>query len=220
MLKFTHQSIISLNIRNYIQFLFFMKLNKALTLASNSPRRKEILSLAGFSFDIKVIPTDELFPQEMPAELVPIYLAEAKAACFSAIIQDEIILCADTVVIISDDLGNKSLLNKPQDAEDAIKMLKSLSNQTHQVVTGVCLLTKEEKISFSDTSWVSFKQLTDWEIEHYIAHYQPFDKAGSYGVQDFIGMIGIQKIEGSFYTIMGLPIHKVYENLQKYIIHD
>ncbi len=197
-----------------------MELSKALTLASNSPRRKEILSMAGFSFDIRVIPTDENFPEDMASELVPVYLAEAKATCFEAIIQDEIILCADTVVIVSDSSGQKSLLNKPQNAEEAIKMLKSLSNRTHQVVTGVCLFSKDEKISFSDTALVSFKELSDWEINHYISHYQPFDKAGSYGVQDFIGMIGIQKIEGSFYTIMGLPIHKVYENLQKYIIRS
>jgi len=190
-----------------------MRLSKTLILASNSPRRKEIMSNAGFEFTVKVKPTDEHFSDTMPVEEVPIYLAKTKADCFTDELNDEIILCADTVVII-----NNQILNKPADATEAKAMLRLLSNQTHRVITGVCVMTKDETITFSDTALVTFKELTDWEIDYYIETCRPFDKAGSYGVQDFIGMIGIPRMEGSFYTVMGLPIHRVYEHLEKYII--
>jgi septum formation protein len=190
-----------------------MKLSKPLILASNSPRRKEIMHNAGYDFSVKVIPTDESFSSDIPADEVPIYLAKQKAECFRNSLQDEIVLCADTVVIIDGEI-----LNKPADATEATKMLKLLSGKTHKVVTGVCIMTKEETVAFNDTTFVHFKELTDWEIAYYIDRCKPFDKAGSYGVQDFIGMIGIPHIEGSFYTVMGLPIHRVYEALEKYLV--
>lgn len=190
-----------------------MKLVRPLILASNSPRRKEIMSNAGYDFSVKVIPTDEAFPDDMPAKRVPVFLAENKAKCFENEIQNEIILCADTVVVV-----DNQIINKPENKDDAVRMLKLLSGKTHRVITGVCVLTKEEMISFADTTFVQFKELSDWEIEYYIEKCKPFDKAGAYGVQDFIGMIGIPKIEGSFYTVMGLPIHKVYEALEKYVL--
>ncbi|WP_259014875.1 Maf family nucleotide pyrophosphatase [Emticicia fluvialis] len=190
-----------------------MQLSKPLILASNSPRRKEIMHNAGFGFSIKVIPTDEVFPAEMPVAEVPAYLAKNKAECFRETLSDEIVLCADTVVIVDNEI-----INKPAGIDDARRMLRLLSNKVHRVITGVCMMTAEETITFSDTTYVTFKPLSDWEIEYYIQKCQPFDKAGSYGVQDFIGMIGITKIEGSFYTVMGLPIHKVYEQLQRFMV--
>lgn len=190
-----------------------MQLTRPLILASNSPRRKEIMHNAGFEFSVKVIPTDEVFPADMPVEEVPAFLARSKAACFKETLVNEIILCADTVVIVENEI-----INKPVDMNDARRMLRLLSNRVHRVITGVCIMTQEGTISLADTTYVSFKPLSDWEIEYYIQKCHPFDKAGSYGVQDFIGMIGISKIEGSFYTVMGLPIHRVYEELEKYMI--
>ncbi len=207
-----------------------MKLSKPLVLASNSPRRKEIMHNAGYEFTIKVIPTDESFSADMPVEEVPVFLARTKAECFRENLQDEIILCADTVVII-DQTNEESqvwpshvrpsqILNKPANASEAKEMLRKLSGRVHRVITGVCVMTATETISFADTSYVHFKALTDWEMDYYIERCKPFDKAGAYGVQDFIGMIGIPKIEGSFYTVMGLPIHRVYEALEKYVLRN
>lgn len=192
---------------------FVMQLARPLILASNSPRRKEIMHNAGFEFSVKVIPTDEAFPAEMPVEEVPAFLAKNKAACFIENLTDEIILCADTIVVV-----NNEIINKPTDIEDARRMLRLLSDRVHRVITGVCIMTKEEAITLADTTYVTFKPLSEWEIEYYILKCHPFDKAGSYGVQDFIGMIGITQIEGSFYTVMGLPIHRVYEKLEKFMI--
>jgi septum formation protein len=193
-----------------------MKLSKPLILASNSPRRKEIMQNAGYDFSVKVMPTDENFSSEMHIEEVPVFLAKVKAECFRNKLNNEIILCADTVVIIDAAPHPNQILNKPNDAKEAKEMLKILSGKTHRVITGVCMMTQEETIAFSDTTLVHFKELSDWEIDYYIETCHPFDKAGSYGVQDFIGMIGIDRIEGSFYTVMGLPIHRVYEALKKY----
>lgn len=183
-----------------------MKLSNPLILASNSPRRKQILADAGFDFTVKVKPTDEIFPETMPADQVPVFLAEQKAFCFKDKIQDEIILCADTVVIVDGEI-----LNKPPNFEEAQAMLRKQSNKIQKVVTGVCLMTATQKISFADTTLVQFKELSEAEISYYIEKARPFDKAGAYGVQDFIGMVGINRLEGSFYTVMGLPIHRVYE---------
>lgn len=197
-----------------------MKLSKPLVLASNSPRRKEIMHNAGYEFTVKVIPTDESFSEEMPVEEVPVFLARTKADCFRDNLQDEIILCADTVVVIDQENTKSKILNKPANHAEAKEMLRMLSGRVHRVITGVCVMTAEETIGFADTSYVHFKELSDWEIDYYIERCKPFDKAGAYGVQDFIGMIGIPKIEGSFYTVMGLPIHRVYEVLEKYVLRN
>ena len=197
-----------------------MKLSKPLVLASNSPRRKEILHNAGYEFTVKVIPTDESFSDELPVGEVPVFLARTKAECFREKLQDEIILCADTVVIIDHENKKSTILNKPADHAEAKAMLRILSGRVHRVITGVCVMTAEETIGFADTSYVHFKGLSEWEIDYYIERCKPFDKAGAYGVQDFIGMIGIPKIEGSFYTVMGLPVHRVYEALEKYVLRN
>jgi septum formation protein len=189
-----------------------MKLTKPLILASNSPRRRQILSEAGFQFEVHVKPTDEVFPATMPAAEVPVFLAEQKAAAFENLLGNELLLTADTVVLI-----NGEILNKPNDEDEAFVMLRKLSGQMHQVITGVCLRSSERTESFADITKVYFRELTDDEIRYYIKACRPFDKAGSYGVQDFIGMVGIERIEGSFFTVMGLPIHRVYDVLKPYI---
>jgi septum formation protein len=186
--------------------------NKKIVLASNSPRRKEILSQAGFRFDVEVREIEESFPAEMELEKVPEFLAENKAGKFTEDLEDRLIITADTVVI-----AQGQILNKPQDKKEAIAMLTLLSDKEHKVVTGVCILANNYKKVFSDTTLVSFNKLTDSEINYYIDTCNPFDKAGSYGVQDFIGMIGVRSINGSFYNVMGLPIHKVYGYLKDFI---
>jgi septum formation protein len=189
-----------------------MKIKKKIILASGSPRRKQILADAGFTFEVEVRPTDEAFDPTMQPELVPEFLSKQKVDQFTEYGQDYIILGSDTVVII-----DNQILNKPQSKDEAITMLTKLSGKTHKVVTGVSVKMGKEIQSFSDITRVHFSELSNAEIDFYIDQYKPFDKAGAYGVQDFIGMVGIDKIEGSFYTVMGLPIHKVYQHLKPYI---
>lgn len=188
-----------------------ISLQYPLVLASGSPRRKQLMTDAGFQFTIETRPTDEAFPADMPADEVAEYLARQKAAEFVADLGDRIVLCADTVVILDD-----QILNKPQDAADAHRMIRSLSGRSHRVRTGVCILSPTGMESFTDETLVQFAQLTDVEIEYYIRECAPFDKAGAYGAQDFIGLVGIERLEGSFYTVMGLPTHRVYQELKKF----
>lgn len=171
---------------------------------------------AGFSFTIETRPTDELFPESMPVNEVAEYLACQKAEQFRADLGNRIILCADTVVILAN-----QILNKPQDEADALRMLRLLSGQTHRVRTGVAILAPDDNgepqlQSFTDETTVQFATLTDDEITYYIRECKPFDKAGSYGAQDFIGLVGIERLDGSFYTVMGLPTHRVYQALKQY----
>ncbi len=189
-----------------------MILSKKLILGSNSPRRKEILSQAGFDFEVEVRETNEDFSSELDLDKVPEFLALNKALEFQDDINGRLILTADTVVI-----SENRILNKPQNYQEAVEMLELLSNSEHKVVTGVCILGDEIQKVFSDIALVKFNKLSHQEIDYYIRTCKPFDKAGSYGVQDFIGMIGIPKINGSFYTVMGLPIHLIYKNLSQYI---
>jgi septum formation protein len=190
-----------------------LSLRYPLVLASGSPRRKQLMTDAGFEFTIETRPTDEVFPATMPADEVAEYLARQKADEFRADLGNRIVLCADTVVILDD-----QILNKPQDEADARRMLSALSGRTHRVRTGVCILTPDETISFTDETTVLFAPLTDDEITYYIRTCTPFDKAGSYGAQDFIGLVGIDRLDGSFYTVMGLPTHRVYQALKRYTI--
>ncbi|GAB2566194.1 Maf-like protein [Spirosoma areae] len=166
---------------------------------------------AGFDFTIETRPTDETFPDTMPADEVAEYLARQKAEQFLADAGNRIILCADTVVIL-----DNQILNKPTDEADARRMLRALSGRTHRVRTGVAILAPEGLDSFTDETTVQFASLTDEEITYYIRKCQPFDKAGSYGAQDFIGLVGIDRLDGSFYTVMGLPTHRVYQVLKMY----
>jgi septum formation protein len=166
---------------------------------------------SGFEFRVEKPEVDENFPAELPLDQVARYLASKKAEYFRPLIHDEIILTADTVVI----LGN-TILNKPGDRAEAIAMLSRLSGNTHIVMTGVCIISKEKEESFDDTTEVTFVKLTMEEIEYYVDHYRPYDKAGAYGAQDWIGMVAIEKITGSYFNVMGLPIHKVYQHLQNW----
>ncbi|ARK11462.1 Maf family protein [Fibrivirga algicola] len=182
-----------------------------LVLASGSPRRRQLLADAGFAFTIETRPTDELFPADMPVDDVAEFLARQKAAEFARDLGERVILCADTVVIL-----DNQILNKPIDAADAHRMLRSLSGRAHRVRTGVCLLTPAGLSSFTDEATVHFAELTDEEIDYYIRVCKPFDKAGAYGAQDFIGLVAVHRLEGSFYTVMGLPTHRVYQALLPY----
>jgi septum formation protein len=184
-------------------------LTHPLILASSSPRRQYLMREAGFEFTVEKPEADESFPPNLPVDQVARYLAVKKAEQFRTTIHHEIVVTADTVVILDGEI-----LNKPADRDEAIAMLHKLSGRTHLVMTGVCILSAEKEESFDDTTEVTFKQLTRQEIEYYVDHYKPYDKAGAYGAQDFIGMIAIEKITGSYFNVMGLPIHKVYEHLK------
>ena len=181
-------------------------------LASNSPRRKELLAGLGLDFEVRVIQgVDESYPASLPAAEVAQYIAEKKADAYrAAMAPDELIITADTVVIVGDDI-----LGKPKDEADAVRMLREISGRTHQVTTGVSLLTATQQRSFSVTTDVTFKALTDEEIQHYVTHYRPFDKAGAYGIQEWIGYIGVTGLHGSYYNVMGLPVQRIYSELEK-----
>lgn len=187
------------------------QLKHPLVLASSSPRRQYLMKEAGFTFTSEKPDVDESFPSALPVDQVAKYLAEKKAEYFRLTIKDEIIVTADTVVI----LQNK-IINKPEDRPDAIAMLSALSGNTHLVMTGVCIISKEKEDSFDDTTEVTFENLSQAEIEYYVDTYKPYDKAGAYGAQDWIGMIAIKKIVGSYFNVMGLPIHKVYQHLMRW----
>ena len=185
-----------------------MSIQRPLILASSSPRRQYLMKEAGFNFTVEKPDVDESFPAELPSEQVAKYLAEKKAEYFRLAMKNEIVLTADTIVVLED-----KILNKPSDRIEAISMLGELSGHTHRVITGVCIMSMEKEESFDDTTEVTFQKLTQQEIEFYVDHYKPYDKAGAYGAQDWIGMVAIRKIVGSYFNVMGLPIHKVYQHL-------
>ncbi len=179
-------------------------------LASKSPRRQELLRLMDIDFRIVLKEVDESYPANLTSEQVAVFIAEKKARAFDEEIVDEIVLTADTIVCIDD-----KILGKPENAAHAIEMLQLLSGRMHRVITGVCLLYKHHYHSFYDVSEVYFSKLSDAEIEGYVHKYKPFDKAGSYGIQERIGLIGIERINGSYTNVVGLPTEKLYRELQK-----
>jgi len=180
---------------------------KTIVLASQSPRRQELLSDLGISFEVKTKPTQEDFPYDMDTHKIAEYLAIKKASAFEPE-ENEIIITADTVVI-----HNNNVMNKPKDDEEAKNMLNKLSNSYHNVITGVCVFHKNNKHSFSELTKVKFKTISDKEIDYYINNFNTSDKAGAYGIQDWIGKIGIKSIEGCYYNVMGLPLHSLYKYL-------
>lgn len=188
-----------------------MTLGRPLILASTSPRRQFLMKEAGYIFRVEAPRSDERFPDFMPAEMVPRFLAEEKGKAFKDLIQDEIVITADTVVIL-----DGQILNKPQNRQEAIHMLSLLAGRTHKVITAVCLLAAEKQDLFDDATKVTFRKLDEKEIEYYVDTCQPFDKAGAYGAQDWLGMVGISKIIGSYFTVMGMPMHKVYTHLRDF----
>ena len=187
-----------------------MVINK-LILASNSPRRKELLAGLGLPFEVKVLQDiDESYPADLPVSDVALYIAGKKADAYRAVEKaDELIITADTVVIVGDEI-----LGKPVDEADAVRMLRLLSGRTHQVTTGVCLLTATNEHRFAVTTDVTFKALSDEEIHYYVDTYKPFDKAGAYGIQEWIGYVGVTCLHGSYYNVMGLPVQRIYEALR------
>lgn len=179
-------------------------------LASASPRRQQLLRDAGFDYEIRLKHVEETYPCDLPAEQVPEYLACLKAKAFEGeLAADELLITADTVVCL-----DGRILGKPNGRKEAVEMLRELSGKKHTVVTGVCLTTNERRRSFSSKTDVCFKCLDEAEIVYYVDNYEPFDKAGAYGIQEWIGYIGITGIEGSFYNVMGLPVQRLYEVLK------
>jgi septum formation protein len=183
-----------------------------LILGSGSPRRQELLKSLGFNYTLKPINANEDFPLQLKAQNIPVYLAEKKASAYpDDIKENEILITADTIVWCEG-----KVLNKPANYNEGCLMLGALRGKMHEVFTAVCLKGKNKQITFYDTSKVYFKQLNGDEIDFYLKNYSPYDKAGGYGVQDWIGYIGIEKIEGSFYNVMGLPVKILFEELLKF----
>ncbi len=190
---------------------FLKKYN--IVLASKSPRRRQLLEEMDIDFEVRTKNVDESFPENLIKEQVAIYLCEKKAAAFThaEIGDNDLIITADTIVCL-----NEKIFNKPGDRAHAIKMLEELSRKKHEVITGVCLRTREKQVSFCVTTDVYFKNFTTEEITFYVEKYKPFDKAGAYGIQEWIGHIGIEKIEGSYFNVMGLPTARLYKALMDF----
>ena len=187
--------------------------NYKIILASNSPRRKELLAGLDVEFEVKVLPgIDESYPDNLPVEKIPQYIAQEKAEAYRNLIDEEtLVITADTVVVLGDEI-----LGKPKDDEDACRMLRELSGKTHQVITGVCLTTLRKQKRFAVTTNVTFKAFTDDEINYYVSHYHPLDKAGAYGIQEWIGHIGVTALNGSYFNVMGLPVQRIYSEMQRF----
>lgn len=182
-------------------------------LASQSPRRKELLAGLNVDFRSIVIPDiDESFPDTLQGEEIPKYIASRKAQAYESLLkEDTLVITADTIVLL-----NNQVYGKPEDAADAKRMLLDLSGKTHLVITGVCLRTFTQTVTFAVTTEVRFALLDEAEIDFYISRYQPFDKAGAYGVQEWIGYVAVEHIEGSYFNIMGLPVQRLYQELKKF----
>ena len=182
-----------------------------LILSSNSPRRKELLAGLDIPFEVRVIEDiDESYPDSLPTGEIAEYIAQKKAAAYE-VGNDEVLITADTIVVLDD-----QILGKPADAEEAKQMLRSLSGKTHHVITGVCLKSRDQQHHFSVISEVTFKTLAEEEINYYVENYKPFDKAGAYGIQEWIGYIGVTGLSGSYFNVMGLPVQRIYEELKKF----
>ena len=182
-----------------------------LILSSNSPRRKELLAGLDIPFEVRVIEDiDESYPDTLPTGEIAEYIAQKKAAAYD-VGNDEVLITADTIVVLDD-----QILGKPADAEEAKQMLRSLSGKTHHVITGVCLKSRDQQHHFSVISEVTFKTLAEEEIRYYVENYKPFDKAGAYGIQEWIGYIGVTGLSGSYFNVMGLPVQRIYEELKKF----
>ena len=179
-----------------------------LILASNSPRRKELLGGLGIPFEVRVLQgIDETYPDTIPSNEIAEFIATNKAKAYE-VSADEILITADTVVIVDDEI-----LGKPADADDARQMLRKLSGKSHHVITGVCLKGYDKQKTFSVDTEVTFKTLSETEIDYYVTHYKPFDKAGAYGIQEWIGYIGVTSLLGSYFNVVGFPVQRIYDEL-------
>ncbi|MBL4938716.1 MAG: septum formation protein Maf [Lutibacter sp.] len=185
--------------------------NKQLILGSGSPRRQELFKELGVKFSIQVKEIEEQYPSNLRAEEITNYLAKLKAQAFkNQLLKNDIVITSDTIV-----WHKNKALEKPKTTQQAIEMLQSLSGAKHKVITSICIKTIAIEKVFFDITYVTFKKLTTQEIEFYVENYNPFDKAGGYGIQEWIGFIGVTKLEGSYFNVMGLPVHKLYEELLK-----
>ncbi|MEN8704273.1 MAG: Maf-like protein [Polaribacter sp.] len=182
--------------------------NYTIILASGSPRRQQFLKDLNIDFIINTKPVDEIYPLHLQGAEITDFLADLKSKVFTELDEKDVLITSDTIVWLKD-----KALGKPKDRDDAFKMLQSLSNKTHEVITSISIKTKHTQKIINDTTLVSFKKLTNEEINYYIDTYKPYDKAGAYGIQEWIGFIGIDNIEGSYYNVAGLPIHKLYDEL-------
>ena len=191
-----------------------LKLDYHIILASNSPRRRELLSGLGLDYEVRTLPgIDESYPDTLQGEEIPVYISSKKASAYLDALKDnELLITADTIVWL-----DGRVLGKPADEDEARQMLRDLSGKTHQVITGVTLATTTFQKSFASVSQVTFASLTEEEISYYVTHYHPMDKAGSYGVQEWIGFIGVERIEGSYFNVMGLPVQRLYNELKKLV---
>ena len=180
-------------------------------LASNSPRRKELLGGLGLKFEVRVLQgIDESYPDSLRGEDIALHISRKKAEAYrSTMAANELIITADTIVCVDGEV-----LGKPHDRADAVRMFRLMSGREHQVITGVCILTAERTLQFASTTDVTFARLTDEEIDYYIDHYRPYDKAGAYGIQEWIGYVGITGIKGSFFNVVGLPVQRLYTALK------
>lgn len=186
--------------------------NYRIILASGSPRRQQFLKELDVDFEIQLKDIEEIYPEHLQAEEITNFLAKLKAEAFVSDIQNnDILITSDTIVWL-----NNKALGKPKDYEDAFEMLTEMSGKTHKVITSVCIKTKEKEVVFHDETLVTFAELSPEEIKYYLNNYKPFDKAGSYGIQEWIGLVAIQKIEGSYANVVGLPTHRLYEELMKF----
>ena len=181
-------------------------------LASNSPRRKELLGGLGIDFEVRTLSDiDESYPNALRGEDIPMFISGKKAEAYKqGMDDDEMIITADTIVY-----DNGQVLGKPKNRGEAVQMLKGLSGHAHEVITGVSIVTKKKTVQFASTSKVTFAALTDEEIAYYVDTYKPYDKAGAYGIQEWIGYVAVTRIEGSYFNVMGLPIQKLYSELKK-----
>jgi len=181
-------------------------------LASKSPRRKQLLEWAEIPFDVMVKETDEMYPATLSIEKVPVYIARNKAlAVKEELSHDRLILAADTIVVL-----NGKVIGKPTSKENAVQILSELSGQVHQVITGVVLMRDDTEAAFADITEVEFHHLSDQQIEFYVNKYKPYDKAGAYAIQEWIGVVGIKRVKGDFYNVMGLPVSRVMKAITEF----
>ena len=187
---------------------------RSIILASNSPRRRELLAGLGLDFEVHVIKgISEAYPNDLPVEEIPQFIAREKASAYE-VKPNELVITADTVVVVDDASCGSVVLGKPHDTNEARHMLHAISGKTHRVITGVCLTTHNDQRQFGVTTEVTFRKLTDDEIDYYISNYRPFDKAGAYGIQEWIAYIGVTGINGSYFNVMGLPVQRIWQELQ------
>ncbi|MEG1543681.1 MAG: Maf-like protein [Tannerellaceae bacterium] len=188
-------------------------INYKIILASASPRRKELLRGLDIDFEVRLKPSlEESYPDTLQSDEIPVYLAEKKADAYRAdLAADELLITADTIVWTFE-----RVLGKPTTREEALAMLRLLSGHAHEVITGVCLVSCEKTLSFSVASAVAFAELSEEDISYYVDKYRPYDKAGAYGIQEWIGYVGVEAINGSFYNVMGLPVQRLYQELKKF----